>query len=210
MYVAKLRVRRQALGLDVPVDEVAAAAAQSGQQQHQQQQAVAVVATDAAGGGEDGEGPMEDGEGPMEDGECSGGGGAGSGSILASLKQQQGQDGNGGAPAGGGDEADVAVAAVLTGAVAGVVVRSAAAALPRDFALRRGMLETLARFDFPGMRALAESVYAGIEADFPQVRSFPEAHTGLHANVWGAAPLADRAPTSPHVEARAIKCGRHC
>jgi len=158
-----------ALGLDVPGDGQSAAPISSkpskqqeagdgdvDMQQQQQQQ------------GEDGEGPMEE----------DGGEGGASGAILASLQQQQQQqqqDGGDGdqqhqTEGAEDDNANAAVAAVLRGAVAAVVVRSAVAALPRDLALRRGLLETLQRYSYPGVAAIAESVYQGIEADFPLVR----------------------------------------
>ncbi|GBF90696.1 U3 small nucleolar RNA-associated protein [Raphidocelis subcapitata] len=147
-YAQKLRARRAALGLDVPADE---AAAEQGRQQQQQQQQQEAAEQGQQQGGEDGEGPME--------GDGGEGGGGGSGSILAAV---------GGEQRGGEADADAAVAAVLTGAIAAVVARSAAAALPRDLALRRGLLEAAAKYGFPGVRALSAGVLAGIEADFPQ------------------------------------------
>ena len=157
-YVARLRARRLALGLDVPAGEDGQEQEQEGEGQRRQQQP------------EQQQQQQEDGEGPMEEDGAGGGGGGGSGSILASLR-------DGGDGAGEDDEAreqerqaaaaaEAAVAAVLTGAVAGVVARSAAAALPGDLALRRGLLEALARYDFPGVAALRAAVAAGVEADF--------------------------------------------
>ena len=155
-YVARLRARRLALGLDVPAGDDGQEQEQEGEGQRRQQQPE--------------QQQQEDGEGPMEEDGAGGGGGGGSGSILASLRD--------GGDAGGEDAeareqerqaaaaAEAAVAAVLTGAVAGVVARSAAAALPGDLALRRGLLEALARYDFPGVAALRAAVAAGVESDF--------------------------------------------
>lgn len=67
----------------------------------------------------------------------------------------------------GGDEAEAAVRAVLTGAVARIVIRNAVAALPRSLSLRTALLRVLARFSFPGVREMEAEVYDGIAADFP-------------------------------------------
>lgn len=146
MYVKKLRARRQALGLDVP--------GKDGHKQQQEQLEQQQQEED----GEDGEGPTEQDGGQQQEGEGVGG----SGSILHSLQQKQEQQQQ------PDDDTDAAVAAVLTGAVAKVVMRSAAAALPRDLELRRGLLEVVSRYSFPGAASISQQIAEGIQADFPQ------------------------------------------
>ena len=51
-----------------------------------------------------------------------------------------------------GSELEAAVKAVLTGAVAGVVLKQAIAAIPGSLQLRRSLLGVLADFDFPGTK----------------------------------------------------------
>lgn len=53
-----------------------------------------------------------------------------------------------------GDESAAAVAAVLNGAVAAVVYRSAIKAIPGSVAFRRKFLDILRPLDFPGKQAL--------------------------------------------------------
>mmetsp|Transcript_22822 Transcript_22822/g.58091 ORF Transcript_22822/g.58091 Transcript_22822/m.58091 type:complete len:681 (-) Transcript_22822:163-2205(-) len=69
---------------------------------------------------------------------------------------------------GGADPeaAEAAVRAVLTGAVARVVIKGAAQALPASVALRRRFLAVLAQFDFPGIAELRDAVYDNLAADF--------------------------------------------
>lgn len=51
-----------------------------------------------------------------------------------------------------GSELETAVKAVLTGAVAGIVLKQAIAAIPESLQLRRSLLGVLADFDFPGTK----------------------------------------------------------
>ncbi|KAI3438077.1 hypothetical protein D9Q98_000519 [Chlorella vulgaris] len=67
----------------------------------------------------------------------------------------------------GGDESAAAVAAVLNGAVAGVVYRSAIAAEPHSVSFRRKFLELLQPLPhFPGKAALEAAVYDSVARDF--------------------------------------------
>lgn len=66
----------------------------------------------------------------------------------------------------GGDESAAAVAAVLNGAVAGVVYRSAIAAVPHSIPFRARFLELLAPLDFPGKAGLEEAMYDSVARDF--------------------------------------------
>ena len=106
LYIQRLRVRREVLGLDVPLE----------------------------------------GKGGKESVDASRGG--------------NGEAGDEGA------ESEVAVNAVLTGAVAGIVLRQAVAALPTSLDLRRRLIEVLGDFSFPGTGQLLQEVYASIERDF--------------------------------------------
>ncbi|KAG1662062.1 hypothetical protein FOA52_005309 [Chlamydomonas sp. UWO 241] len=90
----------------------------------------------------------------------------GTGAITASGSDAT-ADANIKAAASAVDESEAAVAAVLTGAVARVVYRSAVVALPGALGLRAKLLRVLAAFDFPGVRELEDDVFAGIAADFP-------------------------------------------
>lgn len=53
-----------------------------------------------------------------------------------------------------GDESAAAVQAVLNGAVAAVVYRSAVKAVPQSVGFRRKFLDILQPFDFPGKKSL--------------------------------------------------------
>ncbi|KAL4452190.1 hypothetical protein ABPG75_007852 [Micractinium tetrahymenae] len=65
-----------------------------------------------------------------------------------------------------GDDSAAAVAAVLNGAVAGVVYRSAIAAFPGSVPFRAKFLQLLAPLDFPGKAALEDAVYDSVARDF--------------------------------------------
>ena len=64
----------------------------------------------------------------------------------------------------GGEEA--AANAVLSGAVAGIVIKGAFSALPDSFPIRQKLLDILSSFSFPGIDDLEEKVYASISSDF--------------------------------------------
>ena len=63
-------------------------------------------------------------------------------------------------------ESEAAVNAVLTGAVAGIVLRQAIAALPESLSLRQKIIVVLGDFAFPGTEALLDEAYASVERDF--------------------------------------------
>ncbi|GAB4819004.1 hypothetical protein N2152v2_006050 [Parachlorella kessleri] len=81
-------------------------------------------------------------------------------------QQQEGEEDVEGAKDGPGDESAAAVKAVLNGAVAAVVYRSAVKAVPGSVDFRRKFLDILRPFDFPGKAGLQELVYTSVAADF--------------------------------------------
>ncbi len=87
----------------------------------------------------------------------------GRGDAAMQAPEEEGQQGQ--AP----DESEAAVQAVLSGAVAGVVLRSAIKAIPQDLGFRARLLELLAGADFAGARALEAQVLEYITRDFGQV-----------------------------------------
>lgn len=72
-----------------------------------------------------------------------------------------------------GDESAAAVQAVLNGAVAAVVYRSAVKAVPQSVGFRRKFLDILQPFDFPGKKSLEDLIYSSVSADF-----------GANAQAW--------------------------
>eukprot|EP00195_Chlamydomonas_chlamydogama_P008645 CAMPEP_0202892056 /NCGR_PEP_ID=MMETSP1392-20130828/1902_1 /ASSEMBLY_ACC=CAM_ASM_000868 /TAXON_ID=225041 /ORGANISM="Chlamydomonas chlamydogama, Strain SAG 11-48b" /LENGTH=719 /DNA_ID=CAMNT_0049575931 /DNA_START=74 /DNA_END=2233 /DNA_ORIENTATION=- len=126
LYVAKLRARREVLGLDVPDAPVSA--------------------TPAAPSSEDGE------------------------------EGQQGPD------------PELAVRAVLTGAVAKVAVRNAMSTLRDSLELRQRLLAVIGEFDFPGIEELVELVYSSLESHFSAIEEAWDMRAQRHAAA---------APTTP-------------
>lgn len=77
------------------------------------------------------------------------------------------------------DESAAAVQAVLSGAVAKIVYKSAIEAVPRNLPFRMKLLQTLGPFDFPGISSLADQVYNSIRQDFEEVRFIAQTLAGL-------------------------------
>ena len=61
---------------------------------------------------------------------------------------------------------EAAIHAVLTGAIAKVVYRTAAEAIPDSISFRQGFLEILSQFKFEGVRSLQEAILDSIQQDF--------------------------------------------
>ena len=70
------------------------------------------------------------------------------------------------AVAGDGDVSAAAVRAVLDGAVAAVVYKSAIAAVPDSLPFRARFLRLLEPLEFPGRAAREEAVYESVACDF--------------------------------------------
>lgn len=56
-----------------------------------------------------------------------------------------------------------ALAAVVNGAVAKIVVKQAVAEFPDGVAFRQRLLETLRDYSFPGVQEIAREIYDGVE-----------------------------------------------
>ncbi len=72
-----------------------------------------------------------------------------------------------------GDAAEpssAAVKAVLSGAVARVVYKTAIAAIPTSLSFRARFLHVLRQFHFEGVASLREQVLTSVRCDFAQVR----------------------------------------
>ena len=102
---------------------------------------------------------------------------------LAGAGGEEGDEGG-----GGGDESAAAVAAVLNGAVAGVVFRSAIAAVPASVPFRARFLKLLRPLHFPGRAALEVGKY-------PPAAT-PHAHCGATLEEPSAHIVASRPPAS--------------
>lgn len=61
---------------------------------------------------------------------------------------------------------EAAIHAVLTGAIAKVVYRTAIEAIPDSITFRQGFLEILFQFKFEGVRSLQEAILDSIQQDF--------------------------------------------
>ena len=75
------------------------------------------------------------------------------------------------APAASEEEEEVqsgeaAIHAVLTGAIARVVYRTAVEAVPDSISFRQGFLEILSQFKFEGVSSLQEAILDSIQRDF--------------------------------------------
>lgn len=75
------------------------------------------------------------------------------------------------APAASEDEEELqsgeaAIHAVLTGAIAKVVYRTAVEAVPDSISFRQGFLEILSQFKFEGVSFLREAILDSIQRDF--------------------------------------------
>jgi len=203
MYVEKLVARRRILGLDVPdphsleqhqqqptnAEQPAAAAAGRKRRRGAEAsdpQATQQLAADAGAGEGSGSDGEDDGEGPESDAEAAAAEGQPSlSSVLAS--QQQPQDGL--------QDAQAAVNAVLTGAVARLVyqqaLKAAAAAASKggtissnylkpqlstsssssssSLEFRAGFLRVLGRYTSPGVAQLQREIIDSIRQAFPTV-----------------------------------------
>lgn len=63
-------------------------------------------------------------------------------------------------------QSEAAINAVLTGAIAKVVYKSAIEAVPDSIDFRQGFLKILSQFKFEGVNALQQDILASIQRDF--------------------------------------------
>lgn len=186
MYVHKLRLRRKVLGLEDPgtpapaptLTQPIAAAAEGGRANKRRKLDGAAGQAAAAGGGGDDElfssssdeDEEEEGGAAAKDEDALFSGVKRAAGIVVGTEQERAEASVAAAAASAAssatDDTEQAVRAVLSGAVAGIVYRSAIAALPASVAFRQRFLDALRPFAFPGIAQLQQQVVASVERDF--------------------------------------------
>ena len=81
--------------------------------------------------------------------------------LDAAREAQAGLEEEGGVQSG-----EAAIHAVLTGAIAKLVYRTAIEAVPDSISFRQGFLEILSQFKFEGVSSLREAILDSIQRDF--------------------------------------------
>jgi len=163
LYVARLRARREVLGLPNPesAEDIA-------QLQRQQREAKEAARKRKRKGPQGGRGAEEEE-------------GAGEGVSAEEAAHEA---------------SEAAVRAVLTGAVAHLVVKGAITAVPRSLALRQRLLRVVGTFSFPGVQDLRGALLEGVAGDFGDREEAWDLRARSHLASLGQASKASADPAS--------------